>query len=315
MALGDQAVERSFWEEKEISFMKHSFKVTLVLLLLFLLVQFIGIAVLQQYVDVSKSAEQGKVIFAELPIGERPPLEENTSFISVMIAVLLGTALAFLLLRFRLVWLWKIWFFVALLITILVALAAFVPVWIAFAVSFIFTAWRIIKPNFLVQTGTELFVYPGLAAIFVPLFSLPSISILLLLIALYDAYAVWKSKHMIILAKSQAKAKIFAGLLVPYLEKGKKIISRHDSELAEERKNAIRTAVLGGGDLAFPLLFTGVVFKELGLWQSLLIPLFAALALWILFWRAEEKKFYPAMPFIAAGCFVGLIVVWVIEYI
>lgn len=299
--------------------MKHSFKVTLVLLLLFLLVQFIGIAVLQQYVDVSKSAEQGKVIFAELPIGERPPLEENTSFISVMIAVLLGTALAFLLLRFRLVWLWKIWFFVALLITILVALAAFVPVWIAFAVSFIFTAWRIIKPNFLVQTGTELFVYPGLAAIFVPLFSLPSISILLLLIALYDAYAVWKSKHMITLAKSQAKAKIFAGLLVPYLEKGKKIISRHDGELAKrevaekDRKKAVRTAVLGGGDLAFPLLFAGVVFKELGLWQSLLIPLFAALALGILFWKAEEKKFYPAMPFIAAGCFLGLVVVWALN--
>ncbi len=305
--------------------MKHSVKAAAILLLLFLLAQFIGIAVLQQYVDVSQSAEQGKIVFAELPIGERPPLEEDTSFLTIAAAVLIGTGLAFLLMRFKLIWLWKIWFFAALLLTILVALAAFLPTIIALVISLVFTTWRIIRPNFWVQTGTELFVYPGLAAIFAPLFSLFSVSILLLLIALYDAYAVWKSKHMIALAKSQAKAKIFAGLLVPYLEKEKKVMSKYEGNIEiggeqneeqqkgqRRKKDSIRTAVLGGGDVAFPLLFTGVIFKEFGLWQSLLIPLFAALALGILFWKAEEKKFYPAMPFIAAGCFVGLGVVWLI---
>lgn len=293
--------------------MKHSFKATTVLLLLFLLAQFIGIAVLQQYVDVSQSAEEGEVVFGELPVGERPPLEESTSYVTVMLAILLGTGLAFLLMRYRLIWLWKAWFFIALLITMLVSLGAFLPVWIAFVVSFVFTTWRIFKPNFLVQTGTELFVYPGLAAIFVPIFSLSSISVLLILIAIYDAYAVWKSKHMITLAKSQAEAKIFAGLLVPYAEKENKIVRKHDGKIGVGKKSTgIRTAVLGGGDIAFPLLFAGVVFKEIGLWQSLVIPLFAALGLGLLFWKAEEKKFYPAMPFIAAGCFLGLGIVWLI---
>ncbi len=298
--------------------MKHTFKVTIVLLLLFLLAQFIGIAVLQQYVDRDKTTEQGKVVFGELPIGERPPLEQNTSYISVIFAVLLGTGFAFLLMRYHLVWVWRGWFFIALLITIVVSLGAFMPAWIAFIISFVFSGWRILKPNFLVQTGTELLVYPGLAAIFVPLFSLSSISILLVLIAIYDAYAVWKSKHMITLAKSQAEAKIFAGLLVPYSEKDSKIIHHQPKSIGKEQrvgKMSIRTAVLGGGDVAFPLLFAGVVFKEIGLWQSLLIPLFAALGLGLLFWKAEEKKFYPAMPFIGAGCFVGLGVVWLIGLI
>ncbi len=298
--------------------MKHTVKVTVVLLLLFLLIQFIGIAVLQQYVDQDKSIEQHKVVFGELPIGERPPLEQNTSYVTVIFAVLIGTGLAFLLMRYNLIRLWKAWFFIALLISIFVSFGAFMPIWLAFSLSFVFSSWRILKPNFLIQTGTELFVYPGLAAIFVPLFSLSSISILLVLISIYDAYAVWKSKHMITLAKSQAKAKIFAGLLVPYSEKENKIIHHQPKALGKEQrvgKMSIRTAVLGGGDVAFPLLFAGVVFKEIGLWQSLIIPLFAALGLLLLFWKAEEKKFYPAMPFISAGCFIGLGVVWLIGFL
>ncbi len=298
--------------------MKHTFKVTIILLLLFLLAQFIGIAVLQQYVDQDQSKEQNKVIFSELPIGDRPPLQENTSYVTIILAVLIGTGLAFLLMRYRLFLVWRIWFFVALLVTLVVSLGAFMPAWIAFTISFIFSSWRIIKPNFLVQTGTELFVYSGLAAIFVPLFSLSSISILLVIIAIYDAYAVWKSKHMITLVKSQAQAKIFAGLLVPYSEKEGKIVHHQPKSLGKEQrvgKMSIRTAVLGGGDVAFPLLFAGVVFKEIGLWQSLVIPLFAALGLGLLFWKAEEKKFYPAMPFIAAGCFVGFAIVWLITHL
>src|SRR3989344_3791292 len=294
--------------------MKHSVKVTVVLLLLFLLIQFIGIAVLQQYVDVSQSTAE-EIVFAELPIGERPPLEENNSYLTITFAVLLGTGLAFLLMHYHLVWLWKAWFFIAVLTTLLISFGAFLPAWLAFILSFVLTTWRLIKPNFFIQTGTELFVYPGLAAIFAPLFSLTSISILLILISFYDAYAVWKSKHMITLAKSQAQAKIFAGLLVPYAVRKQELVPDHSMQLGKDEKKrgySLRTAVLGGGDVAFPLLFAGVVFKDLGLWQSLVIPLFAALGLGLLFWKAKEKKFYPAMPFISIGCFVGLLVVWLI---
>ena len=77
--------------------------------------------------------------------------------------------------------------------------------------------------------------------------------------------------------------------------------------------SVVRTAILGGGDVGFALLFTGVVLKEWGTWQSLIIPLFTTTALGLLFWKAEEQKFYPAMPFITAGCFIGLGVVWLIS--
>ncbi|MEK6950139.1 MAG: presenilin family intramembrane aspartyl protease [Nanoarchaeota archaeon] len=290
--------------------MKHHPLITSILLLTFLAAQFIGLAIVYKYIDQTQSAEQGKTIFKPLPIGERPPVEEKTSYIPVLLAILLGTGLLLLLIRFHLDWVWKAWFLIAVVVSLTVALAAFIPALPAFLISLAAAAWKILKPNVWIQNFTELFIYGGLAAIFVPLFNLRSISILLVLIAIYDAYAVWKSKHMVTLAKSQAKSRIFAGLLIPY-KMGKLLKPAKPPGREVERVPVkVRTAILGGGDIGFPLIFAGVVLKQLGLWQSLVIPFFALAGLALLLLIADEKKFYPAMPFISAGCLVGLAVVW-----
>ncbi len=287
--------------------MKHSFKITLVLLMFFLLAQFLGLFILSNYIDKELTKQSEKVVFKDLPIGERPPLDEKTSYLPIILAILLGTGLILLIMKLRLNWLWKFWFLLAVVATLTVAFNAFISSkLVSFMVALGIGLWRIFRPNFWVQNFSEIFVYGGLAAIFVPLLNLTSVSILLVLIALYDAYAVWKSKHMITLAKSQTQAKVFAGLMIPY-KLGK---------IAKKGKGVkVRTALLGGGDIGFPLIFAGVVLKELGLWQSLVIPFFALAGLGFLFWIAKKKKFYPAMPFIGVGCFLGLGIVWLIQLV
>ena len=286
--------------------MKHSPVMTIILLVSFLLAQFFGLLVIYNYIDTEQTALMGKTTFKELPIGERPPMEEKISFLPVIIAVLIGTALLFVIIRYQLMLVWKGWFLLAVVLSLFVAFNAFVPVKIAFFVALFLGLWKIFKPNFVVQNLTEIMLYGGLAAIFVPMFNLWSVVILLILISLYDAYAVWKSKHMIVLAQAQAKAKMFAGLLIPY--KWGKLSDQKMKSTGEIKvpQKKVRTAILGGGDLGFPLIFAGVVMKELGLWSSLVIPFFAALGLGVLLLISKEKKFYPAMPFISAGCFLGL---------
>ncbi len=291
--------------------MKHSLSITLIILGIFLLAQFIGLGILYKYIDPVKSQETGETEFKDLPIGERPPVDERTSFIPVIIAVIIGTVILLVLMKYKLALVWKLWFLMAVIISLSVAWGVFIQKELAFLLAFIFAVWKIFKPNVWVHNFTELFIYGGLAAIFAPLFNLFSISILLILIAGYDAYAVWKSKHMVTLAKSQTEAKVFAGLLIPYvLEKKVKATPTIQAPLS---KTKMRTAILGGGDIGFPLIFAGVVLKEMGLWQSLVIPFFALAGLAVLLYYAEEKKFYPAMPFISAGCLVGLGVVWIIS--
>ena len=83
------------------------------------------------------------------------------------------------------------------------------------------------------------------------------------------------------------------------------------------KKIKVRTAVLGGGDIGFPLIFAGVVMKELmlqkteliGFLVALIIPVCTAIALMLLLIKGKQEHFYPAMPFLTAGCIVGFILV------
>ena len=76
--------------------MKHRLDITIILLVIFLLAQFIGIAILYKYIDPIKSTETGKMEFKELPIGERPTVNENYSYLPIMIMVLVGTGSIYL---------------------------------------------------------------------------------------------------------------------------------------------------------------------------------------------------------------------------
>jgi len=293
--------------------MKHNIKISTVILVSFLLAQFIGIFIIYNNIDATKSQETGKTEFKDLPIGERPPVEERTSFLPVLIAVLIGTGILLLLMRYNLIFIWKLWFLLAVVFALTISWGTFIGKTAGFILALAAGVWKIFKPNFWVHNLTELFIYGGLAVVFVPLFNVFSAVVLLILISGYDAYAVWKSKHMIRMAKSQTKAKIFAGLLIPY--KLGKQVSKKTAKQNNLKLKKVRTAVLGGGDIGFPLIFAGVLLKELGLWQSLIIPLGAALGLGVLLWNGKKDKFYPAMPFISAGCFLALGVVFLLQVV
>lgn len=285
--------------------MKHSAEVTAILISLFFLAQVIGLVVVNSYIG-EKTAEPAtgeiNITWKELPtVGgvrlERPQVQESRSYIMIAIAIAVGTVLIFFLMRLRNPAIWKLWFFLALLLTLTISFGAFIGATLAFILALALSIMRIMRPGLIVQNLTELFVYGGLAAIFVPIVDTFSAFMLLLIISIYDMYAVWQSKHMIKLAEFQAKARIFAGLLIPYSlpnakGKGKKLAK-------------VRTAILGGGDIGFPLIFAGAIMKTVGLWKAMIIPVFVSIALALLLTKGKPNKFYPAMPFLSMGCIAG----------
>ncbi len=300
--------------------MKHTLKITLLLVLIFLFSQIIGLGIVNEYIDHKATAITGKTVFKSLPYNiTRPQIEEKTSFIWIFAAILIGTALIFVIIKFGGGSIWKTWFFLSILICLTFAFGAFINQYIAFVLALIVSLWKVFKPNIFVHNISELFIYGGLAALFVPIMNVFSVTVLLVLISGYDAYAVWKSKHMIKLAKWQSKEKIFAGLLLPY--KMPKRIPKNVLKAAPKKIVMVKTAVLGGGDIGFPLIFAGVVMKSLmlhhsvlvGFLQSLIVVAFSTLALLLLLVKAKKEQFYPAMPFISAGCFVGALIVLLIN--
>jgi presenilin-like A22 family membrane protease len=296
--------------------MKHDFQVTILLMLLFFSAQILGLVLLNLSIESVEQTEQGtiEVVYTE-PVTGRPELEGQDSFTYTIFMILLGTVLLLLLIRFRLFKVWKAWFFLAVWGALSIALGVLLPQTIAVIIAVVLAYLKLYRPNVYIHNITEVFMYAGIAVLIAPLFTVFWMLMLLIVISAYDAFAVWKSKHMITLAKAQANERMFAGLLVPYSSKTQNTSTKIRSAMPKGIKmQKVKSAILGGGDIAFPLLFAGSVMtgliqsgmpKESALLISMIIPIFSGIALFLLLVKGKKDRFYPAMPFITAGCLIG----------
>ena len=304
--------------------MKHNLKITLIILSMFILTQFIGIYVVDFYSPLKVvHGNVFEVDSPDLPFGlEVPELKENTEFNyafgSIIFAFIIAISLLLLLSKFNIEFFIRLWFFAVVLIALGISFNVFllgifsskitwiIALIIALPLGFI----KIYKRDFFVHNFTELFIYPGIAAVFVPILNIYTIIGLLILISIYDMWAVWHSGIMQKMAKYQInKLNIFSGFFVPYVSKKvrQKLKKMKKSEL-KKKKIRVNMAILGGGDVVFPIIAAGVMLKTLGLLSSIFVIIGATLGLCYLMFFAEKKKFYPAMPFITAGIFLGILI-------
>ena len=306
--------------------MKHNLKITVILLVMFLLTQFIGLVVLSAGVpdiQVGENKTIGDVV--GLPEPETQKEHTNLFLTGILPAFIIAIVLLFLLMKFKIEIILRLWFFAVVTIALILSFLAFINIipWftldinpaliIAIVLALPLAFIKIFKRNLLVHNFTELLIYPGIAVVFVPLLNIYTIIALLILISLYDMWAVWKSGVMQKMAKYQIKkVKVFSGFFVPYLTKKQKLELKKSKKSSKGKAIKVNVAILGGGDIIFPIITAGVMLKTLGLLSAVFVILGAALGLGYLFFLAKKKKFYPAMPFITAGIFLGMLLSWII---
>jgi len=302
---------------------------------MFLITQFIGIYVVDSYSSVKLvDGEIFQVDSPNLPFGlESPELEDeefNYAFASIIFAFIIAISLLFFLSKFKIEFFIKLWFFLVVMIALIISfniflikifpqdvnfISLFPMSWfIAFLIALPFSIMKIYKRDFFIHNLTELFIYPGIAAVFVPILNIYTISLLLIIISVYDIWAVWYSGIMQKMAQYQIKKlNIFSGFFVPHISKSmkQKLRKMKPSQL-KKKKISVSVAVLGGGDVIFPIIAAGVMLKTLGLMSAIFVVLGAALGLSYLLFFSEKKKFYPAMPFITAGIFIGIFISYLI---
>ncbi|PLW79908.1 hypothetical protein C0585_05370 [Candidatus Woesearchaeota archaeon] len=319
--------------------MKHGMKITLLLLIFFMISQFFGLFVIsydmQKIVDTTTNTTI--TTLSETAIGERPQIEGVETIIFLSTAILFGTLIILILARFRKKNLWKLWYFIAIFMTISITLGVFVKNPIIYIFALIIALLKIYKPNFYIHNFSEILVYSGIAFLIVPLLNVLYASVLLFIISLYDAFAVWQSKHMIKLAVFQRDSNVFAGLHMKYdrnkeqekIQENKKEIkpiktNKYTHMKKSSSKTRTTSAVLGGGDIAFPLVFAGVFLtylfsegysKTVSYILTTPIVLTTTISLALLLMYGKKDKFYPAMPFISAGCFLGLGISYILTLI
>jgi presenilin-like A22 family membrane protease len=321
--------------------MKHDATVTIILIAIFVISQITGLFLVSKSMQPFSCEEENATCaptYTTTTVGERPETEGAYSVIYLVVGVAIGTIILLLLAKFKQTNIWRIWFFLAVVIAVSVALGVILPLiipWdgafiIAWAVAILIAIWKLWKPNIIIYNLAEVLMYSGIAVLLAPIFEVKWVIILLIIISIYDAYAVWKSKHMVKMAKFITGTNAFAGLVIPYKigkDKGNKGISMHlpdaqHQQQSLEKDATHKNAILGGGDITFPLIFGGAVLQDKvitlvssgtpfaqAVWQGFGVSLFVALGATIavagLFFLAKKDTFYPAMPFISAGCLLG----------
>ena len=307
--------------------MKHQLKITAIILGMFILTQLIGIYVVNSYSHVKiVNGDPVEVNAPPLPFGIDVPAPQQQSeftqaFASIIFAFMIAIFLLLMLTKFNAEMIIKLWFFVVVAIAIgisfnvfFVNTSIFLPGTLALSLGFILSFLKIYKRGFIVHNFTELFIYPGIAAVFVPILNIYTIVILLIIISIYDMWAVWHSGIMQKMAKYQMdKLKVFSGFFVPYIPKNVKLkLQKMKKSDLKKKRIKVNVAVLGGGDVVFPIITAGVMIKTFGLFSAFLVVVGAALGLSYLLFFSEKKKFYPAMPFITAGIFLGILISYLI---
>ncbi len=315
---------------------------------MFVITQFIGLFVISVYLHPGNS----------LPFNMQPPEEINPNdpsiYISILFAFVIAIGLFFILTKINAEKLIRTWFFIVTALAIGLTLKALfflrfkdiliinsipflnfiIPEFSIFSIIIFFILCiplayiKIFKKNILIHNLTELLIYPGIAAVFIPILNIPGIIILLLAISIYDIWAVWHSEFMQKMAHYQINTlRFFTGFFIPYANKHEKekikLIKDQYKDKSEEflqekfkkAKVKVNLAILGGGDIIFPIITAGIFFKYMGLIPALIITLCATISLLYLFVFAKKGKFYPAMPFLSSGMYIGMIIVWILSYL
>lgn len=140
----------------------------------------------------------------------------------------------------------------------------------------------------------------GAASFFGLGFTPSAVVALLLIFSIYDFVAVYKTKHMVLMAKEMIDKKVILGFIIPREFKFFK------SNIKEVKPGG-NFMILGGGDIVFPSLLAVSVVPS-GFLKSLIIIIFSLLGTFFGYWlfsSQEEKSPMPALPPVALFAVIG----------
>jgi presenilin-like A22 family membrane protease len=276
---------------------------------LFVLAQLIGVFTVTQAVTVNETVD-----VASTGLGERPPIEGWQSVAYLVGGILLSTALILYIAKKNWVNIWKYWQSLATGIAVYLAASTFTPPRIATLIGAASFLARLKTTNQYVNNAIELVMYAGITVFLAPIFTVKTALALLAIMSVYDAYAVWKSKHMVTLAEFTRRTKRFPGLTT-----GKQPSQiNHSPPTHSPEENRSSFSVLGGGDILFPLLFTATLYIEtvtngvsplIALLYALITTTGATTGLIALYATSDGESYYPALPYLTTGVYAGFLAV------
>jgi len=155
-------------------------------------------------------------------------------------------------------------------------------------------------PSILIQDICVILGIAGVGSVLGLALTPELVIIFLIIFSIYDFIAVYKTKHMVQMAKEMIKSKAILALVVP------SNISGFQEDLGQLQSGG-KSLVLGGGDIVFPLLFSVSLISS-GILNSVVVALFSLIGLlagFLFFISQKRLQPIPALPPIALFSIIG----------
>lgn len=151
-------------------------------------------------------------------------------------------------------------------------------------------------PEWYVIDFFGVFLTGGISAIFAISLSIEMIILFLIVLAVYDAIAVYKTKHMVKLAETIADSNLPLLMIVP-----KKASYSYIKSKIGKDKDAV---YVGLGDLIIPGILITASYIEHGI-NGFALTLGGALAGYLLLMKLIEKGPQPGLPYLNGGAIIA----------
>jgi presenilin-like A22 family membrane protease len=183
----------------------------------------------------------------------------------------------------------------------------FLSVWLPGGIPLVFITlliiWWIKKPTILIQDILIMMAIAGAGSLLGLTLNPLLVVLLLIIFSIYDFIAVFKTKHMVKMAREMIKSRAILALIVPpkafaFLEGLEKV------------KSGSKFLILGGGDIIFPLLLS-VSLVPSGIFNSLIVAFFSSIGLsstFLIFSFQKKRQPIPALPPIALFSIIGFLI-------
>jgi presenilin-like A22 family membrane protease len=245
-----------------------------------------------------------KVPIASLPVTS----ERGMAAWQFVVMFAVATVILLIILRyFNRPWIIQGLFYLAIIEGLLYFSQAFFS-WpdFAYVIIFLLVAWGFYR-NIFMHDIIIILAISAIAVIFGSNFWPSAVILILLFLAIYDAWAVYKTKHMVKMFRGLAESKVHFSLIIPHDFKGL-------FKKTKEANPGSEFMFLGTGDLTLPAIFVVSCLKISH--QTAVITSLGAIGgfilLYILFASQEKREPMPGLPPIVLGCLIGFLIAFLV---
>jgi presenilin-like A22 family membrane protease len=197
--------------------------------------------------------------------------------------------------------------------SIFIILVLWIPLPAALVIAIAVGTFWFVTPRVWLQNLVMVLAMVGVAAVFGRLISPWTTMVLLLALAVYDFLAV-RFGYMVWMAKKLSDSNTLPAFFIPksVSEWKSKMKESTVTKLVEEKSSDRKYSILGGGDIAFPLLLVSSVYFAQGFYSALIVGIFTLIGLVAAYWIQSaflKGKPMPALPPIAVLSLIGLLIV------